>query len=405
MPAFEYEALDGAGKKARGYLTADSEVAARRELRRRQLAPLKVARAAGDAVRKSGEARSRKALSKRELMLVTRQLSSLIDAGMPVEEAVGLVAGQVDAQAMRRVLTDLRSRVMEGERLSDAMAAHPGSFPPVYRAMVAAGEMSGGLGAVLDRLADYLEQADAVRRKLQAALIYPAALSVTAITVVAVLLIFIVPRLAEQFDGTGVTLPALTRFLIGLSGFLQASWPILLAGIAVLVLGVLMALRRPAVREARDRIVLRVPVLGSTIRKSEAARFARTMEILLQSGALLPDALKAARRTAGNAAIADRIARVGKDVESGRALSDAFRAAGGFPPLLVYMVAAGERSGTLGEMFGRAAAQVEQELDGSMTVFLNLLEPMIIVIMGVIVTGIVLSILLPILQLNTLALG
>lgn len=405
MPAFEYEALDGAGKKARGYLTADSEVAARRELRRRQLAPLKVARAAGDAVRKSGEARSRKALSKRELMLVTRQLSSLIDAGMPVEEAVGLVAGQVDAQAMRRVLTDLRSRVMEGERLSDAMAAHPGSFPPVYRAMVAAGEMSGGLGAVLDRLADYLEQADAVRRKLQAALIYPAALSVTAITVVAVLLIFIVPRLAEQFDGTGVTLPALTRFLIGLSGFLQASWPILLAGIAVLVLGVLMALRRSAVREARDRVVLRVPVLGSTIRKSEAARFARTMEILLQSGALLPDALKAARRTAGNAAIADRIARVGKDVESGRALSDALRAAGGFPPLLVYMVAAGERSGTLGEMFGRAAAQVEQELDGSMTVFLNLLEPMIIVIMGVIVTGIVLSILLPILQLNTLALG
>ncbi|MEN0653560.1 MULTISPECIES: type II secretion system inner membrane protein GspF [Hyphobacterium] len=405
MPAFEYEALDGAGKKARGYLTADSEVAARRELRRRQLAPLKVAKAAGDVVRKPGEARSRKALSKRELMLVTRQLSSLIDAGMPVEESVGLVAGQVDAQAMRRVLTDLRSRVMEGERLSDAMAAHPGSFPPVYRAMVAAGEMSGGLGAVLDRLADYLEQADAVRRKLQAALIYPAALSVTAITVVAVLLIFIVPRLAEQFEGTGVTLPALTRFLIGLSGFLQASWPYLLAGIAVIVLGSILALRRPAVRDARDRLVLRMPVLGSTIRKSEAARFARTMEILLKSGALLPDALKAARRTAGNAAFAERIARVGKDVESGRALSDALRSGGGFPPILVYMVAAGERSGTLGDMFGRAAAQTEQELDGAMTVFMNLLEPMIIVVMGVVVTGIVLSILLPILQLNTLALG
>lgn len=405
MPAFEYEALDGAGKKAKGYLTADSEIAARRELRRRQLAPLKVAKSAGDAIRKSGETRSRKALSKRELMLVTRQLSSLIDAGMPVEEAVGLVAGQVDAQAMRRVLTDLRSRVMEGERLSDAMAAHPGSFPPVYRAMVAAGEMSGGLGAVLDRLADYLEQADAVRRKLQAALIYPAALSVTAITVVSVLLIYIVPRLAEQFDGTGVTLPALTRFLIGVSGFLQASWPVLVAGIAVLVLGLLLALRRPAVREARDRLVLRVPVLGPTIRKAEAARFARTMEILLKSGALLPDALKAARRTASNAAFAERIARLGRDVEAGRGLSDALRAGGGFPPLLVYMVAAGERSGALGDMFGRAAAQIEQELDGATTVFLNLLEPMIIVVMGVIVTGIVLSILLPILKLNTLALG
>lgn len=405
MPAFEYEALDGAGKKAKGFLTADSEVAARRELRRRQLAPLKVARSAGDAIRKSGETRSRKALSKRELMLVTRQLASLIDAGMPVEEAVGLVAGQVDAQAMRRVLTDLRSRVMEGARLSEAMAAHPGSFLPVYRAMVAAGEMSGGLGAVLDRLADYLEQADAVRRKLQAALIYPAALSITAITVVAVLLIFIVPRLAEQFDGAGVTLPALTRFLIGVSGFLQASWPVLLAGIAAAGLGLWLALKRPAVREARDRLFLRLPVISGVVRKSEAARFARTMEILLKSGALLPDALKAARRTAGNAAIGERIARVSRDVETGRSLSDALRAGGGFPPLLVYMVAAGERSGTLGDMFGRAAAQIEQELDGAMSVFMNLLEPMIIVVMGVIVTGIVLSILLPILKLNTLALG
>ena len=405
MPAFEYEALDAAGKRNRGFLTADSEIAARRELRRRQLSPLKVARAASDALRKAGGRTASKALSKRELMLVTRQLASLIDAGMPVEEAVGLVAGQVDSQAMRRVLTDLRSRVMEGERLSDAMAAHGGSFPSVYRAMVAAGEMSGGLGAVLDRLADYLEQADGVRRKLQAALIYPVALSVTALAVVGALLIFIVPRLAEQFDGTGVTLPVLTRFLIGVSGFLQASWPILLAGIAAVIAGLWLALKRPAVRNARDRLFMALPLVGSTIRKAEAARFARTMEILLNSGVLLADGLKAAKRTAGNSVFAEKITGISHAVETGRSLSDALRGAGGIPPLLIYMVAAGERSGSLGDMFGRGAAQIEQEMDGAMSLFLNLLEPLIIIIMGVIVTGIVLSILLPILKLNTLALG
>ncbi|MEE2565760.1 type II secretion system inner membrane protein GspF [Hyphobacterium marinum] len=406
MPAFEYEAIDAAGKKSRGYLSADSEIAARRELRRRRLSLLSLgaARSAGKA-RAAVTAFAPKALPSRELMLVTRQLASLIGAGMPVEEAVGMIAGQGGGQATRRVLTDVRARIVEGERLSEAMTSHRASFPDVYRAMVAAGEMSGGLAQVLERLADYLEKSQALKRKLQTALVYPAALSVTALVVVGVLMVFIVPRIAEQFDGTGVTLPLLTRTLIGVSGFLQMAWPFLLIGAGVLVAAVLLLLRRRAIRVRLDALLARMPVVGGAVRKTESARFARTMDVLLGSGAILPDALKAAREAAGNHDFRSRVAAILADVESGRGLADAMKARRWFPPLMLYMVAAGERSGTLGDMFARAADQLEQDIEGGIVVALSLVEPAIIIVMGVIVTGIVLSILLPILQLNSLALG
>lgn len=406
MPAFEYEAIDATGKRSRGFLSADSEVAARRELRRRQLNPLSLGRAKREARSAfRGVPLTRQKLASRELMLVTRQMASLLGAGMPVEEAVAMIAGQSEGQAARRVLTDLRARIIEGQRLSEAMAAHAPSFPDVYRAMVAAGELSGGLAQVLERLADYLEKSQALKRKLQTALVYPAALSVTALVVVCVLMIFIVPRIAEQFDGAGVTLPLLTRFLIDASAFLQAAWPFLLAGVFAAVAAFLILMRRKPVRARADALLSRLPITGGAIRKTESARFARTMEVLLRSGAILPDALRAARQAAGNLEFRDRLGEIVRDVESGRSLADALKARRWFPPLMLYMVAAGERSGTLGDMFARAADQLEQDIEGGIAVALSLLEPAIIIIMGVIVTGIVLSILLPILQLNSLALG
>lgn len=406
MPAFEYEAIDAAGKRRRGFLSADSEVAARRELRRRQLNPLSLGSAKPDARSAlRGVSLTRQRLAGRELMLVTRQMASLLGAGMPVEEAVAMIAGQSDGQAARRVLTDLRARIIEGQRLSEAMAAHASSFPEVYRAMVAAGELSGGLAQVLERLADYLEKSQALKRKLQTALVYPAALSVTALVVICVLMIFIVPRIAEQFDGAGVTLPLLTRVLIDASAFLQAAWPLLLAGALAAVAAFLILIRRKPVRARIDALLARLPITGGAIRKTESARFARTMDVLLRSGAILPDALRAARQAAGNLAFRDRLGEIVRDVESGRSLADALKARRWFPPLMLYMVAAGERSGTLGDMFARAADQLEQDIEGGIAVALSLLEPAIIIVMGVIVTGIVLSILLPILQLNSLALG
>jgi general secretion pathway protein F len=408
MPAFEYEALDGGGRKSRGFLNADSEVAARRELRRRQLAPLKVGRADERRVGSSGASASfgfQSALSRRDLMVFTRQFASLTAAGIPLEEALGLLARQAEKPALRRVLSATRARVQEGSRLAEAMSDHPKSFPAVYRAMIAAGEVAGGLDRVLDRLADYLEKADAVRRKVQAALVYPAALAVTALAVVSGLLVFIVPRIAEQFDGTGVALPLPTRMMIALSGFLQEFGAVLLIALAVIIVASIIALRHDTVRLHRDRLLRRLPVAGGWARDTEAARFARTMAILIQSGAVLPDALRAAGRAAGNTAFAKAVTAVVRDVETGTGLSEAMRRNSWFPPLLVHMTAAGERSGTLGEMLERAAQQIEQDTDGRTSMALNLLEPAIIISMGVIVLAIIVSILLPILRLNTLALG
>ena len=406
MAAFEYEALDAAGKKTKGLLSADSEAAARRELRRRRLAPLSV-QATADAP--SGEnilARltGPQPVSERELMGITRQLATLISAGMPVEEAVGLIGAQDASASASRVLMRVRAKITEGERLSEAMASEPRSFPAVYRAMIAAGEVAGGLGDVLDRLADYLEKADALRRKVGTALIYPAVLGVVALGVVGVLLVFIVPRISEQFDSMGLALPAITRFMIGVSGFLQMTWPIILGVLVAVVIAYTVLIRRDAVKRQVDQLRLSLPGLGGFIRKLEAARFARTMGILVASGAVLPDALRAARKASANLPFQDVLHDVIEQVETGKGLADALRAAKTFPPIMVYMVAAGERSGRLAEMFTRAADHLENDIDGAVSVGLSLLEPGIIIVMGAIVATIVLSILLPILQLNTAAL-
>lgn len=412
MPAFEYEALDARGRKSKGLITADSEYAARRELRSREMAPLalrssegrKMSAQADDGASLMERLRAQD-LSGRELMLVTRQMSSLIGAGMPIAETLGLLAEQGGRHHMKRVLSAVRARVSEGERLSDAMKAYPRSFPAVYRAMVAAGEQAGGLEAVLARLADYLEKEEAVKNRITGALVYPVVLSVVALGVVMLLMTFVVPKIADQFTGMGMALPLLTRIMISLSAGLLASWPFLLAGGAALVIGAMLALRQASVRTGFDGVMMRLPLLGGFLRQVEAARFARTMGILIEAGSVLPDALQAAARATGNLAFRQTVEKVKADVETGRGLSDALQASRVFPALMLFMVAAGERSGALGEMFRRSADQLEQDIDGAVSVGLNLLEPGIILVLGGVVVVIVLSILLPILQLNTLALG
>jgi general secretion pathway protein F len=413
MPAFEYSALDGRGHKKTGLITADSELAARRELRLQHMAPLTLHRAdarrgahtPGNALGRWIEYASQHDLGTRDLMLITRQLAALVDAGMPVEESLDLVGRQLEKHAMRRVIMAVRARVTEGNRLADAMAAAPRSFPPVYRALIAAGEASGSLGMVLSRLADHLEAEDSVRNKVVGALVYPAVLAAVAIGVIIMLMLFVVPRLAEQFTGMGVSLPALTRIMIASSDFLAVSWPWIVAISAGAVLAFAFAYRQPAYRRLHDAIVVRLPLIGTFLRQVEAAAFARTMSILINSGTVLPDALRATGRAGSNHAFREMIASVVSDVEGGRGLSDALTRGGWIPPLVIYMVAAGERSGRLDEMFGRAADQLGRDIDSSIAVGLSLLEPAIILVLGMVVVLIVLSILLPILQLNTLALG
>ncbi len=403
MAAFEYEALDSGGRRTRGLLSADSEAAARRELRRRRLAPLSVTRAGdgGASTTIAERVFGPPPMKARDLMGATRQLATLIGAGMPVEEAIGVVGSQSSGTSMARVLMGVRAKVTEGERLSDAMTAFPRSFPPVYRAMVSAGEGAGGLGQVLDRLADYLEKADQFKRKVGSALIYPGVLGTMAVLVVAFLMTFIVPRVSEQLTSMGQTLPAITSFVIALSDGLARTWPVLLGALLTLLIVSVVALRREPVRKARDGLLLRLPMLGSFNAKVEAARFARTMGILIEAGAVLPDALRASRRAAGNLAFREMLSGVIEQVETGRGLADSLRATRAFPAILVYMAAAGERSGKLADMFERAADHLESDVDGAVSTGLSLLEPGIIIFMASLVLTIVLAILLPMIQLST----
>jgi len=402
MAAFEYEALDGGGRRTRGLVSADCEAAARKQLRRRRLAPLSVRRA-NDTARPGllNHIIAPKALSQKDRASVTRQLATLIDAGMPVAEAVALVGVQTRNSPVGRIMMDVREKVVAGERLSEAMTAYPGSFPAVYRAMVAAGESTGGLGQVLERLADYLETSSALKRRIGAALAYPGVLAVVALIVIIVLLTLIVPQIAEQFTAMNMTLPWITRTMIDLSGFLQAHGVILLAALVGLGPAWVMLSRRKSVRRALDMFRLCMPGLGAFSRQVEAARYARTMAILIKAGVVLPEALRWSRHASASPIFQERMSELIDQVETGKGLADAIRDARWFSDLMVYMVATGERTDRLAEMFDRVADHLEAEIGGTISVGLGLVEPGIILVMAGVVVMIILSILLPILQLNT----
>ncbi|MBK5920934.1 type II secretion system protein GspF [Rhodothalassium salexigens] len=433
MAAFEYEALDGRGRTRRGVVSADTARLARRELKRRHLVPLKLvatdapaAKAGADAGEAGGQAagapglataglaarlaaplaglRPAPRLSAKEVVLVTRQLATLISAAAPVEEALNTVALQSDRPLVRKVLLSVRAQVMEGQRLADALARHPDSFSALYRSMVAAGEASGSLGPVMERLADYLERTQAMRAKVVSALVYPAFLSVTALGVVVLLMAFVVPKVAEQFDHLGQALPWLTRAMMALAEALQAYglWALLtLLGLGLVAV---RALRRPGVRERVDRWVLALPLVGRLAREMNAARLARTLATLIASGTPVLEGLAAARNTLANSYLKASLSQVIAQVREGSGLAGALRKTGAFPPLVVYMAAMGEKGGRLDEMLGKAADYMEAEFEDVTRTALSLLEPAIIVVMGGAVGLIVLAIMLPILQLNTLAL-
>lgn len=401
MAAFEYQALDADGRKTRGVISADSQKAARRELRKQALVPIKLAPTTERAV---GERRARRKLKSGQLVLVTRQLAMLISSGTPVEEAIASVGTASDVAVTRTVLASVRSGVVEGRPLSDAMRNERKSFPPLYRAIVAAGEEAGALGPVLDRLADYLEKSQAMRRKILAALIYPAILALVALSVVIALLIFVVPRVVEQFDTLGQDLPWLTEALVAISAFLQANGLILLGGIAIAALLANRALKSPAIKRRADAAMLALPVIGPVARSVAAARFARTFATLATSGAPVLDCLKAARETTPNLVLRDAVDDVSAAVREGGSLSAAMARTGAFPPLAVHMAASGEAGGNLGVMFDKGAEYLESQFESASTVALGVLEPLITIVMGGLVMLIILAIMLPILQLNTTAL-
>jgi len=407
MAAFDYIAADAAGRTVSGSVTAADEAAARKALAKRQLAPLQLspgragAGAGAVAATKPGKAGR---LSSKALALTTRQLATLISVS-PLEEALRNLMLQADRPNVRRVLEGVHAGVIEGRRLSDAMGQQGAAFPPLYRAMTAAGEQSGALQPILERLADGLERDEAVRGKVLTALVYPCVLAVVALGVIVAMMTYIVPKVVDQFDSMGQTLPLLTRLVIGLSDLMR-DWGWLMALIlAAVVAAGLIARRREAVRLRLDAWVLRLPLVGRLTRDLHGARMARTLSTMIAAGLPVLEGLTITARTVSNRALRRATEQMAEAVREGVGLSAAMRRAEVFPPILVYMTASGESSGRLEPMLERAADYLEREFSNFTAVMLSLLEPAIIVVMGGIVAVIVLSILLPILQINTLALG
>ncbi len=406
MSDFDYLALDTAGRERRGSVRAASVDDARATLSARRLFVVRMEPATGASVAPllSRRALFRKKLTAKQLTLFTRQLATLFQVS-PLEESLRTIARQSEQESVRHVLLSVHGAVVEGRRLSEAMAREGASFPPLYRAMVAAGEGSGTLPPILERMADLLERQALVRAKVMSALAYPVVLAIVAGFVVMALMIFVVPKVVEQFEDVGQQLPLLTRIVIGLSEFLASWWWALAAMLAALALLVGRALQDETLRLRFDRRLLRVPLIGRLIRDLHAARMARTLSTMVASRLPLLEGLRLTTLTVHNRALRKASEDITEAIRTGGSLSAALRRTGVFPPLLVYLAASGEASGKLDLMLERAADYLEREFDSFTAAALSLLEPAIIVIMGAIVALIVLSILLPILQLDTLAGG
>ncbi len=404
MATFEYEALDVSGKNRRGVIMADTPKHARQNLRQQNLTPIRINNARDKAAPTLFKPKAPR-LSSKELVLITRQIATLVSTSVPLEEALNAVSQQSEKEDTRRLVLSVRERVLEGWRFADALGEDKKSFSPLYRAVVAAGETSGDLGKVLNRLATMLEKDRAIRSKVLMALIYPAALAFVALSVVVGLMSFVVPKIISQFDDFDAQLPFVTRLVVGISEALQNYGVFMLVGVILLIVAGWYALQQPKLKNRFDKILLALPVLGKLIRAIEGARFGRTLATLFAGGAPLIDSLIGAQRTLGNSYIKDQLDITITMVSEGAGISQGLQRAKVLPPMMTHMVAAGEKSGELPALLDKTANHLEEESETVINVALRLLEPAIIVLMGLIVMVIVLSILMPTLQLNSLATG
>ncbi|HRQ64015.1 MAG TPA: type II secretion system inner membrane protein GspF [Xanthomonadaceae bacterium] len=397
MPAFHYQALDGQGHTRRGVLQADTPRAARGALREQGMHPLSV-----DLMRGEQRHGLRRGLGGTQLALLTRQLATLVRAGLPMDEALAALTEQSEAAKLRGVVLALRARVMEGQTLAAALAEFPDSFPEIYRASVAAGEHSGRLDEVLERLADLAERRDSLRRRLIAALSYPLLLTVVALAVVAGLMAHVVPEVVGVFAGLGQELPWPTRVLLALGAGLRAYGLWLLLGLGALVVAFLVAMRRPALRARWQAVQLRLPLIGRLLRTAESARLTRALAVLSAAAVPLLEALRLAAQGVALVPMREALVRASQRVREGVPFARALAAGGVFPPIVLRLVASCERSGRLDEMLERAAEQQENELDAVLGVLTAVLGPLVILLVGALVLFIVLAVLLPIFELNTL---
>ena len=402
MGAFEYTALDAAGKERKGILEGDTPRHIRQLLREQQLLPVAVAEVAQKEAKRQRSFSLMRRVSAADLALFTRQLATLVRAGLPLEESLLAVSQQTEKPRVQSIVLGVRARVMEGHTLADGFAEFPRVFPEIYRATVAAGEQAGHLDSVLERLADYTENRDQLRQKVVAAMLYPIVLSVLCFAIVSALLVYVVPQVVSVFESSKAKLPVMTQLLIAVSGFLRSYGIYLLIGVVLAVVLFRRWLRNPAARRRFHSYQLRLPLVGKLARGFNTARFTRTFSILSASAVPVLEALRIAGEVVTNLPMRDAVAEAASRVREGAPIGRSLAASRLFPPMTIHLISSGESSGQLENMLERAAISQERELDGLLAALVGLLGPLLIVLMGLFVMGIVFAMLLPIFELNQL---
>ena len=402
MGAFEYTALDSGGRERKGILEGDTPRHIRQLLREQHLLPVSVAEVAQKEARRQSRFSLARRVSAADLSLFTRQLATLVRAGLPLEEALLAVSQQTEKPRVQSIVLGVRARVMEGHTLGDGFAEFPRIFPEIYRATVAAGEQAGHLDKVLERLADYTEGRELIRQKVLAAMLYPIVLSVMSFGIVSLLMVYVVPKVVAVFENSKAKLPMVTRALISTSAFFRNYGLYLLVAAVVAVVLYQRWQRDPAARRRVQRLQLRTPLVGKLTRGFNTARFTRTFSILSASAVPVLEALRISGEVVTNLPMRDAVTDAAARVREGAPIGRSLAVSRMFPPMTIHLISSGESSGQLESMLERAAISQERELDGLLSAMVGLLGPLLIIVMGLFVMGIVFAMLLPIIEMNNL---
>ena len=403
MSAFEYTALDKKGREKKGIVEGDSARLVRQQLREQNLVPLTVVEVKKQSNNeKTTNFSLKQRINTTELALMTRQIATLARSGIPLDEATATIARQSVKPKVKKLLLGVRAKILEGHTFADGLRDYPHIFSEMYCATVAAGEQSGHLDVVLERLADYTEQRQQMQQRLKLALVYPVILTVMSILVVSGLLTYVVPEVVKVFSDTGQQLPFLTVALIAVSDFMQDWFVYLLLMIVAMFAAFKKLLQQPIFKKRYHQFLLKLPVFGNLVLGGNSAQFSRTLSILAASGVPILDAMRIAVKVMDNIPMREAVENASQQVSEGSSLSSTLEQSGYFNPMLINLIASGEATGQLEQMLERAAVNQERELETTMAMLMGLLEPLLIVAMGGVVLIIVLAILLPVLDLNQL---
>ncbi len=390
MPEFEYKGKTLAGAQVTGSLKAKNKQDLEKVLRQNRILVTSIRKKPADIQIKFGTG-----VKKQDISRFTRQFATMIGSGLPMIQCLEILASQVDSVELRKVLNKVKEAVQGGSTLADALGRHPKIFDQLYVNMVEAGEMGGALDVILVRLAVYREKADALIRKVRGAMMYPIVISIVATAVTVAMLAFVVPVFAKMFAGLGSELPAPTQIVLNISNFLQSQVLLIIGTAIALVVGYHFYVKTPNGRLNADRVFLNSPVLGNLLRKSAISRFSRTLSTLLSSGVSILDALEITAKTAGNRVVHDAINKAVVAIAEGDTITAPLKETGVFPPMVTQMISVGEKTGGLDEMLSKIADFYDEEVDAAVTALTSIIEPIVIVLMGIIIGGILIAMYLP----------